>query len=134
MVGNKETANFWDIEKPKFAIEVGPAWLKIDPATLEPYEDQWAFLSTLSRMSPREVTRAAERVGTVSVGTHADRLITPTSSNVKPQPAPLIQARLGAGIRLDSGVGTCGKEGQSVPVGVGQPTLRIDGLTVGGTA
>lgn len=37
-------------------------------------------------------------------------------------------------MRLDSGVGTCGKEGQSVPVGVGQPTLRVDGLTVGGTA
>ena len=37
-------------------------------------------------------------------------------------------------MRLDSGVGTCGKEGQSVPVGVGQPTLRIDGLTIGGTA
>ena len=50
----------------------------LDLATLEPYEDQWAFLSTLSRMSPREVTRAAERVGTVPVGTHADRLITPT--------------------------------------------------------
>ena len=33
MVGNKETANFWDIEKPKFAIEKGPAWLKIDPTT-----------------------------------------------------------------------------------------------------
>jgi hypothetical protein len=33
MVGNKETANFWDIEKRKFAIEAGPAWLKIDPAT-----------------------------------------------------------------------------------------------------
>jgi TldD protein len=41
---------------------------------------------------------------------------------------------IGDDMRLDSGVGTCGKEGQSVPVGVGQPTLRIDGLTVGGTA
>ncbi|ROR41634.1 metalloprotease TldD [Diaphorobacter sp. C33] len=41
---------------------------------------------------------------------------------------------IGNDMRLDSGVGTCGKEGQSVPVGVGQPTMRIDGLTVGGTA
>jgi TldD protein len=41
---------------------------------------------------------------------------------------------IGNDMKLDSGVGTCGKEGQSVPVGVGQPTLRIDGLTVGGTA
>ena len=41
---------------------------------------------------------------------------------------------IGRDLELDSGVGVCGKEGQSVPVGVGQPTLRIDGLTVGGTA
>ncbi len=41
---------------------------------------------------------------------------------------------VGNDLQFDSGVGTCGKEGQSVPVGVGQPTLKIDGLTVGGTS
>ena len=41
---------------------------------------------------------------------------------------------IGNDLALDSGVGTCGKEGQSVPVGVGMPSIRIDGLTVGGTA
>jgi len=43
-------------------------------------------------------------------------------------------ARVGRDLKLDEGVGTCGKEGQSVPVGVGLPTIRIDELTVGGTA
>ena len=41
---------------------------------------------------------------------------------------------IGNDLRLDSGIGVCGKEGQSLPVGVGQPSLRIEGLTVGGTA
>jgi TldD protein len=40
---------------------------------------------------------------------------------------------VGTDLQLDTGIGVCGKEGQSVPVGVGQPTLKIEGITVGGT-
>ena len=42
-------------------------------------------------------------------------------------------SRIGHDMELDPGIGTCGKDGQGVPVGVGMPTIRIDGLTVGGT-
>jgi TldD protein len=41
---------------------------------------------------------------------------------------------IGNDTKLDSGIGTCGKQGQGVPVGVGQPTIRLDKITVGGTA
>ena len=41
---------------------------------------------------------------------------------------------IGNDLKLDDGVGTCGKDGQTVPVGVGMPSLRMDGLTIGGTA
>jgi superfamily II DNA or RNA helicase len=74
----------------------------LDLATFEPHEDQWAFLSTLSRMSPRELRRAVERVGAVSVGSRLNRLPTPTSTSVQPYPAPIIQARSGAGVRLET--------------------------------
>jgi superfamily II DNA or RNA helicase len=73
----------------------------VDPGTLEPYQDQWAYLSTLGRMSPKEVTRAADRTGRVLMGSQVSRLATPTSSAIRPPAPAVIHARLGAGIRLE---------------------------------
>jgi superfamily II DNA or RNA helicase len=73
----------------------------LDLATLEPHEDQWAYLSTLGRMSPREVRRAADRAGQVTVGIAVDRVGVPGSTKTRPPAPAVIRARLGAGIRLE---------------------------------
>lgn len=73
----------------------------IDPGTLEPVGDQWAYLSALGRMSPREVTRAADRAGRVLVGSEVTGHAAARSSATRPTAAPVIHARLGAGIRLE---------------------------------
>jgi superfamily II DNA or RNA helicase len=75
----------------------------LDLATLEPCEDQWAYLSCLGRMSPREVTRAAERTGPVTVGVDVDRLAVPGSTRVRPPAPAVVRARLGAGVRVEAG-------------------------------
>jgi TldD protein len=65
------------------------------------------------------------------------KLTTPVKGAMLIGDGPDVLSRIsmvGNDLKLDSGVGTCGKDGQSVPVGVGQPTLKIDELTVGGTA
>jgi superfamily II DNA or RNA helicase len=75
----------------------------LDLATLEPHEDQWAFLSTLGRMSPREVARAADKAGRVTVGADVSRIGAPVSTRTRPAPPPVIHARLDAGIRVEQG-------------------------------
>jgi len=73
----------------------------IDPGTLEPYPDQWAYLSSLGRMSPREADRAADQAGRVAVGSDVTRLAAAASTATRPAAAPVVHARLGAGIRLE---------------------------------
>jgi superfamily II DNA or RNA helicase len=73
----------------------------IDPGTLEPYQDQWAFLSALGRMTPPELARAADRASRVLVGSEVKRLARAASSATLPMAAAVIHARLGAGIRLE---------------------------------
>ena len=72
----------------------------LDLATLEPCEDQWAYLSSLGRMSPREVTQLARRLGTVAVGAAVERLRQPTSSRIVPAAPQFIRVSLGAGITV----------------------------------
>ncbi len=73
----------------------------LDLGTLEPFEDQWAYLSSVHRLSPREVDRLADRIGTVRVGAAVDRLTFPAGTRVRPQPAPVVHAALSAGVSLE---------------------------------
>ncbi|MGH3257281.1 MAG: TOTE conflict system archaeo-eukaryotic primase domain-containing protein [Streptosporangiaceae bacterium] len=69
--------------------------------TLEPHQDQWSYLSTLGRMTPREVSRAADKAGRVPAGSQVTRLAAPVSTTIRPEAATAIRARLGAGVRVE---------------------------------
>ena len=73
----------------------------LDLETLEPHEDQWAYLSTLGRMTPQELRRAADRAGKVIVAAEVTRLSSPSSTKTRPPAPPVLSVRLGAGIRLE---------------------------------
>lgn len=75
----------------------------LDVGTVEPYEDQWAYLSSLNRLSPREVGRLAASLGAVSVGASVNRLAAPTSTRTRPSPPPVVHARLGASVTVEGG-------------------------------
>ena len=73
----------------------------LDPGTLEPHEDQWAYLSSLGRLSPHELSRLARRIGTVPVGTSVERLTRSLSSKTVPPAPPFVHATLGAALTVD---------------------------------
>jgi superfamily II DNA or RNA helicase len=73
----------------------------LDLGTLEPHPDQWAYLATVNRLSPREVDKLAGRVAAPRVGTAVTRLEQVTASRTRPQPAPIVQVNLAAGVGVD---------------------------------
>jgi superfamily II DNA or RNA helicase len=73
----------------------------LDLETLERHDDQWAYLSTLGRMTPQEVRRAADRAGKVTVAAEVTRLSAPSSTATRPPAPPVLSVRLDAGIRLE---------------------------------
>jgi len=73
----------------------------LDMEALEPHKDQWAYLSTLGRMTPQELKRAADRAGKVAVATEVTRLVSAASTATRPQALPALRTRLGAGIRVE---------------------------------
>lgn len=74
----------------------------LDLATMEPHEDQWAYLSSLGRLTPKEGTRLAQRLGHVTVGAEVNRLRSPTSTRMAVSPPAVVHARLGATIAVEA--------------------------------
>jgi superfamily II DNA or RNA helicase len=73
----------------------------LDLATLEPHTDQWSYLASLHRLSPREVERLAERVAPPAVGAAITRLVPATASGIQPRPAQVVSVQLAAGVAVD---------------------------------
>jgi len=73
----------------------------LDLVTLEPHDDQWAYLSSVARLSPRDVTRLAQRLGPIRVGASVMRLQEATSTRISVRSSRVIHARLGAGITVE---------------------------------
>jgi hypothetical protein len=69
---------------------------------MEPHEDQWAFLSSLGRLTPKEVDRLARRLGQVAVGAEVNRLRSPTSTKIAAQQPSVVRAQLGATITVEA--------------------------------
>ena len=72
----------------------------LDPATLEPFEDQWAYLSSIARLSLKEVGALSRELPIPQIGHHVRRLQLPTSSKVVPRPAAIVRATFGSRITL----------------------------------
>ncbi|TCO34673.1 type III restriction/modification enzyme restriction subunit [Kribbella steppae] len=74
----------------------------LDLATMEPHDDQWAYLSSLGRMSPAEATGVARRAGRVTVGTSIDKIGAAFSTRIRASSPAVVHADLTSGIRLAS--------------------------------
>jgi superfamily II DNA or RNA helicase len=74
--------------------------LFLDPATLEPFDDQWAYLSSIARLSVNEIAALARKLPDPKVGHDVRRLQLPTSSKIVPRPAAIIRASFAARLRL----------------------------------
>jgi hypothetical protein len=72
----------------------------LDPATLEPYEDQWAYLSSIARLSTKDVTALARQLPDPQIGHNVRRLQLPTSSRIIPRPAAVVRAEFTSRLTL----------------------------------